>query len=101
MRAKTCCFLAFNQACQAEVDFPLCPGKWVHSKRLSSGRYQPLQIRTLQRGMRKIRASLLETYEEQWQEEVIRGSSPPPVELYASSEKLRSESRHPAAWHRT
>jgi len=40
------------------------------------GRYQPLQIRTLQRGMRKIRASLLETVEEQWQEEVIRGPLP-------------------------
>jgi hypothetical protein len=45
----------------------------------SPGRYQPLQIRTLQRGMRKIRAFLLETFQEQWQEEVIRGSSPPPV----------------------
>jgi hypothetical protein len=45
-------------------------------QRLSPGRYQPLQIRTLQRGMRKIRAFLLETLEEQWQEEVIRGSFP-------------------------
>lgn len=44
------------------------------------GRYQPLQIRTLQRGMRKIRAHLLETMEEQWQEEVIRGSTPLPAE---------------------
>jgi len=52
-------------------------------QRPSPGRYRPLQIRTLQRGMRKIRASLLETVEEQWQEEVIRGSSPPPVELAA------------------
>ena len=48
-------------------------------QRRSPGRYQPLQIRTLQRGMRKIRASLLETIEEQWQEEVICGLSPPPV----------------------
>jgi hypothetical protein len=40
-------------------------------QRLSPGRYQPRQIRTLQRGMRKIRAYLLETVEEQWQEEVI------------------------------
>jgi hypothetical protein len=48
-------------------------------QRLSPGRYQPLQIRTLQRGMRKIRAYLLETVEEQWQDEVIRGPSPPPV----------------------
>jgi hypothetical protein len=40
-------------------------------QRLSPRRYQPRQIRTLQRGMRKIRAYLLETVEEQWQEEVI------------------------------
>ena len=44
-------------------------------QRLSPGRYQPQQIRTLQRGMRKIRADLLETREEQWQEEVIGGPS--------------------------
>src|SRR2546425_438047 len=48
-------------------------------QRRSPGRYQPLQIRTLQRGMRKIRASLLETVEEQWQAEVIHGRSPQPV----------------------
>jgi hypothetical protein len=40
-------------------------------QRRSPGRYQPLQIRTLRRGMRKIRAYLLQTFEEQWQEEVI------------------------------
>jgi hypothetical protein len=34
-------------------------------QRLSPGRYQPLQIRTLQRGMRKIRAHLLATFEDQ------------------------------------
>jgi hypothetical protein len=45
-------------------------------QRRSPGRYQPLQIRTLQRGMRKIRVYLLETREEQWQEEVIRGPTP-------------------------
>ena len=33
-------------------------------QRRSPGRYQPLQIRTLQRGMRKIRAHLLQTLEE-------------------------------------
>jgi hypothetical protein len=44
-------------------------------QRLCPGRYQPLHIRTLQRGMRKIRTYLLETFEEQWQEEVIRGPS--------------------------
>jgi hypothetical protein len=48
-------------------------------QRCSPGRYQPLQIRTLQRGMRKIRAYLLQTVEEHWQEEVIRGQSPPLV----------------------
>jgi hypothetical protein len=42
----------------------------------SPGRYQPLQIRTLQRGMRNIRAYLLETQQEQWQDEVIRGPLP-------------------------
>ena len=48
-------------------------------QRLSPGRYQPLQIRTLQRGIRKIRAFLLETVEEHWQEEVIARPSPSPV----------------------
>ncbi len=47
-------------------------------QRRSPGRYKPLQIRTLQRGMRKIRACLLET-QEQWQVEVIRGQLPSPV----------------------
>ncbi len=42
-------------------------------QRRSPGRYHPLQIRTLQRGMRKIRAYLLETVEDGWKEEVIRG----------------------------
>jgi len=46
-------------------------------QRRSPRRYHPMQIRTLQRGMRKIRAYLLETREEQWQAEVIRGPSPP------------------------
>jgi hypothetical protein len=48
-------------------------------QRLSPGRYQPLQIRTLRRGMRKIRAHLLQIFEEQWQEEVIHGRLPAPV----------------------
>jgi integrase-like protein len=48
-------------------------------QRLSPGRYQPFQIRTLQRGMRRIRTHLLETFEEQWQEEVIHGRLPVPV----------------------
>jgi hypothetical protein len=50
------------------------------------GRYQPLQIRTLQRGMRKIRAYLLETVKDGWQEEVIRGSSPSRVSAGGSTE---------------
>jgi len=48
-------------------------------QRCSLGRYHPMQMRTLQRGMRKIRDHLLGTFEEQWQEEVIRGPSPAPV----------------------
>jgi len=48
-------------------------------QRRSPGRYHPMQIRTLQRGMRKIRAYLLETAEEQWQDEVIHGRSSPPI----------------------
>jgi hypothetical protein len=40
---------------------------------LFPGRYHPLQVRTLQRGMRKIRAHLLTTREEQWQQELIHG----------------------------
>ena len=58
-------------------------------QRRSPGRYYPLQIRTLQRGMRKIRAYFLEAFEEQWQEEVIRGplseSSSPAENLDRSS----------------
>jgi len=53
-------------------------------QRRSPGRYQPLQIRTLQRGMRKIRAYLLETVGEQWQAEVIHGRSPQPVSSAAN-----------------
>jgi hypothetical protein len=48
-------------------------------QRRSPGRYQPLQIRTLQRGMRKIRAYLLETLEDERPAEVIHGPSPSPV----------------------
>jgi hypothetical protein len=56
-------------------------------QRCSPGRYQPLQIRTLQRGIRKIRVYLLETREEQWQEEVIRGPAPTSI---ASAERATS-----------
>jgi hypothetical protein len=55
-------------------------------QRRSPGRYQPLQIRTLQRGMRKIRAYLQETVQDGWQEEVIRGPSPSRVSVGCSTE---------------
>jgi len=54
-------------------------------QRLSPGRYPPLQIRTLQRGMRKIRAYLLETFEDGWQDEVIRGPLHSPVSARCST----------------
>jgi len=57
-------------------------------QRLSPGRYQPLQIRTLQRGMRKIRANLLETVAEQWQTEVIHGASLPPASSVARPARI-------------
>jgi hypothetical protein len=57
-------------------------------QRLSPGRYHPLQIRTLQRGMRKIRAHLLETWEDQWQEEVINGRLPALVSQAESAEGM-------------
>ncbi len=55
-------------------------------QRRSPGRYQSLQIRTLQRGMRKIRAYLLETVQGGWQEEVIQGPSPSRVSAGCSTE---------------
>ena len=48
-------------------------------QRRSPERYRPLHIRTLQRGMREIRAYLLETVKGQWQAEVIHGRSRQPV----------------------
>lgn len=58
------------------------------SQRRSPGRYQPLQIRTLQRGMRKIRAYLLEIVEEHWQEEVIQGPSASPASARCSTKHI-------------
>ncbi len=49
---------------------------------LFPGRYQPLHIRSLQRGMRRIRAHVLEMREEPRQKEVIHGDLPSPVELH-------------------
>lgn len=60
---------------------------------LSPGRYQPLQIRTLERGMRKIQAHLLQTFEEQRQEEVIRGPSPASVEPSEDTASISSTAR--------
>lgn len=57
---------------------------------LSPARYQPLQIHTLQRGMRKIRANLLQTFEEQWQEEVTLGQSPPSIEPSENTTSMSS-----------
>ncbi len=51
-------------------------------QRLYPGRYRPTQVRTLQRGIQKIRARLLVTFEDQWGEEVVNGHTPAP-ELHA------------------
>jgi hypothetical protein len=47
-------------------------------QRLYPGRYRPTQVRTLQRGLGKLRARLLVTFEDQWGEEVVNGQSPAP-----------------------
>jgi hypothetical protein len=51
-------------------------------QQLSPGRYRPSQVRTLQRGLSKLRARLLVTFEDQWGEEVVNGQAPAP-ELHA------------------
>jgi Integrase core domain len=53
---------------------------------LFPGRYQPLQVRTLQRGMRKIRAHVLTTCKEQWQQELIHGD--PPITRFQEKEPI-------------
>ncbi len=50
---------------------------------LSPGKYRPTQVRTLQRGLSKLRGRLLVTFEDQWGEEVINGQMP--------SSELRAE----------
>ncbi len=45
---------------------------------LYPGRYRPTQVRTLQRGIQKIRARLLVTFDDQWGEEILNGQSPTP-----------------------
>lgn len=43
---------------------------------VSPGRYRASQVRTLQRGLSKLRGRLLVTFEEQWGEEVLNGHAP-------------------------
>jgi hypothetical protein len=45
----------------------------------SPGRYRPTQCRTLQRGLAKLRARLLITFEDHWEEEVVNGHLPVPA----------------------
>ena len=52
-------------------------------EQLSPGRYRPTQVRTLQRGLGKLRARLLVTFDDQWGEEVVNG--------HISAPELRAE----------
>jgi hypothetical protein len=47
-------------------------------EQLSPGRYRPTQVRTLQRGLGKLRARFLVTFDDQWGEEVVNGQAPAP-----------------------
>jgi len=47
-------------------------------EQLSPGRYRPTQVRTLQRGLGKLRERLLVTFNDQWGEEVVNGHTPTP-----------------------
>ena len=47
-------------------------------EQLSPGRYRPTQVRTLQRGLGKLRGRLLVTFNDQWGEEVVNGHTPTP-----------------------
>jgi hypothetical protein len=47
-------------------------------EQISPGRYRPTQVRTLQRGLRKLRGRLLVTFNDQWGEEVVNGHTPTP-----------------------
>jgi hypothetical protein len=51
-------------------------------QRLYPGRYRPTQLRTLQRGLGKVRARLLVTFNDQWGEEAVSGQALAP-ELHA------------------
>jgi hypothetical protein len=52
-------------------------------EQLSPERYRPTQVRTLQRGLGKLRARLLVTFDDQWGEEVVNG--------HISAPELRAE----------
>ena len=47
-------------------------------EQLSPGRYRPTQVRTLQRGLGKLRRRLLVTFTDQWGEEVVNGHTSTP-----------------------
>jgi hypothetical protein len=47
-------------------------------QQVSPGRYRPTQVRTLQRGLSRLRPRLLVTFEDQWGEEVVNGQAPAP-----------------------
>ena len=51
-------------------------------QRLYPGRFRPTQVRTLQRGLPKIRARLLVTFDDQWGEDILNGQ-PPALSLRA------------------
>jgi hypothetical protein len=47
-------------------------------EQVSPGRYRPTQVRTLQRGLNRLRTRLLVTFEDQWGEEVVNGQERAP-----------------------
>ena len=47
-------------------------------EQLSPGRYRPTQVRTLQRGLGKLRGRLLVIFNDQWGAEVVNGHTPTP-----------------------
>jgi hypothetical protein len=48
-------------------------------QRLSPGRFQPNQVRTLQRGLQKIGARLLVTFDDHWGQDILNGQPPAPA----------------------
>ena len=47
-------------------------------EQVSPERYRPTQLRTLQRGLSRLRTRLLVTFEDQWGAEVVNGQAPAP-----------------------